>query len=101
MRNDNGNCGVAPNVSTAKLGKVVVVVKRLLASVVASLCLTLAVAAIRHFAAFPGGIKFDGPDTFFAFLGFLMLLFPVGIAVFFLLFTYRANRQAAVKGEGQ
>lgn len=102
MKYDIEKRGLSPNTGTfSKACKVVVVLKRLLASTVASLLLTLAVAALRHFLAFPGGIKFDGPDTFFAFLGFLMLLFPTGIAVFFMIFTYRVNRQGAVKGEAQ
>ena len=106
MKYDIERRGLSPNAGPnsgklSKACKVVVVLKRLLISVAASLFLTVAVAAIRFFAMQFGGISFDGPDTFFAFLGFLMWLFPTGTALFFLIFTYRANRQGAAKGKGQ
>lgn len=66
-------------------------VKRLLVSTVASALITVGIAALRYLALFPGGIKFDGPEEFFAFLGFLLLLFPTGMVVIFVMLSFMAR----------
>ena len=72
--------------------------KRLIVSIIASALLTGLVAVVRYLALFPFGINFDGPDTFFAFLGFLMLLFPVAAFIFLVLLSIYANRKIILRG---
>jgi hypothetical protein len=72
---------------------IMIVLKRLLASILASALLTASIL-IARLLVFEWGTRFDGPDTFFAFVGFLMVLFAVGIPMFFIAFSISAKRKA-------
>jgi hypothetical protein len=89
---DSGEDVVAM-VPVSRKRAIMAALKRLFVSILASALLTATILIVR-LLVFVWGTRFGGPDTFFAFMGFLILLFPVGIPVFFVAFSILAKRQA-------
>ena len=61
-------------------------------SVLLSLFLVILVGGLRYLLVFPFGVKFDGPEEVFAFLGFLIVLFVFAVP-FFLIVGKRFSKK--------
>lgn len=61
-------------------------------SVLLSLLSVILVGGLRYVLAFPFGVKFDGSEEVFAFLGFLIVLFVFAVP-FFLFVVKRFSKK--------